>query len=133
MFRLRHLTPGTTHTFAVRARDTSGNLSGRATPSPSRSSLAATVTPPSTPTNLTATQPDDDFCGTNWLQWVASTDDVDPPSAIEYEIYLNGSLRMVTPPGVAWARPPRSRARTPGPSSPSIARATARARATRPP
>ena len=26
-FRVRHLTPGTTHSFAVRARDTSGNLS----------------------------------------------------------------------------------------------------------
>jgi len=86
----------------VQARDTSGNVSAP--------SNAVTVTleqssdgaPPTTPTNLVATQPADDFCGTNVLQWSASTDNVDPQSAIEYEVYLNGALWDVTPPGAAW-------------------------------
>lgn len=60
-------------------------------------------TPPTTPANLVATQPPDDFCGTNVLQWGASTDDVDAQPAIEYEVYLNGSLFAVSEPGAAWA------------------------------
>ena len=39
------------------------------------------------------------------LRWDASNDDVDAQSAIEYEIYLHGSLFTVTPPGVAFAAP----------------------------
>ena len=69
---------------------------GRSTLEPS-----SDVTPPSTPTGLTASQPPDDFCGSNVLQWNASTDDVDPPSAIEYEVYLDGILRDVSAPGLA--------------------------------
>ena len=104
-FRLRHLTPGTTHTFAVRARDASGNLSAASNAVTVALEQSSDRTPPSTPTNLVASQPPDDFCGTNMLQWSASTDNVDPQSAIEYEIYLNGSLRAVTAPGAAWAAP----------------------------
>jgi chitodextrinase len=68
-FRLRHLAPGSTHTFAVRARDSSGNVS------PSSNSVTVTLEASSdrTPTNLQATQPPDDFCGTNVLTWDAST------------------------------------------------------------
>jgi chitodextrinase len=104
-FRDRHLEPGTTHTFTVRARDNSGNLSGQSNAVTVALAPSSDVTPPTTPTNLTATQPADDFCGTNVLQWGASTDDIDAPSAIEYEIYLDGSLRAVTPPGATWAAP----------------------------
>ena len=104
-FRLRHLTPGTTHTFAVRARDASGNLSAASNPMTVTLEQSSDRTPPSTPTNLVASQPPDDFCGTNVLQWGASTDNVDPQSAIEYEIYQNGAFRTVTAPGVAWAAP----------------------------
>ncbi len=102
-FRARHLTPGTTHTLAVRARDTSGNLSPASNAVTVALAPSSDRTPPSTPTNLTATQPEDDFCGSNVLGWTASTDDVDPQSAIEYEIYLNGTLHGVTPPGLASA------------------------------
>ncbi len=102
-FRARHLTPGTTHTFAVRARDPSGNLSAETNAVTLTLEQSSDRTPPSTPTNLTATTPPDDVCGSNVLQWNASTDDVDPQSAIEYEIYLNGSLFRVNPPGVASA------------------------------
>lgn len=100
-FRVRHLPPGTTHTFAVRARDTSGNLSAASNAGTVALETSSDRTPPSTPTGLTAMQPPDDWCGSNVLGWDASTDDVDPQSAIEYEIYLNGSLRTVTAPGVA--------------------------------
>lgn len=102
-FRLRHLTPGTTHTFAVRARDTSGNLSANSNALTVALAPSSDHTPPTTPTNLTASQPPDDFCGSNVLQWTASTDDTDPQSAIEYEVYLDGVLRHVTAPGLAWA------------------------------
>jgi len=102
-YRQRHLTPGTTHTFVVRARDSSGNLSAASNAVTVALEQSSDRTPPTTPTGLTATQPPDDFCATNDLQWGASTDDVDPQSAIEYEIYLDGSLFTVTPPGFAWA------------------------------
>ena len=101
-FRVRHLTPGTTHTFAIRARDSSGNLSAASNAVTVALEQSSDQTPPTTPSNLTATQPADDFCGTNVLQWSASIDDIDAQSAIEYEIYQNGALREVTPPGYAW-------------------------------
>jgi len=104
-FRQRHLTPGSTHEFAVRARDSSGNLSGNSNPVTVTLEASSDRTPPTTPTNLTATQPPDDFCATNVLQWDASSDDVDAQSAIEYELYLNGSLFSVTAPGVTHAAP----------------------------
>lgn len=69
-FRVRHLTPGTTHTFAVRARDSSGNLSAAANAGTVALEASRDRTPPSTPTNLTALQPPDDFCGSNVLPWV---------------------------------------------------------------
>ena len=104
-YRLRHLTPGTTHVFTVRAKDSSGNLSGESNAVTVPLAQSSDVTPPTTPANLTATQPPDDFCGTNMLQWEASSDNVDAQSAIEYEIYINGALRTVTAPGATWAAP----------------------------
>jgi chitodextrinase len=99
-FQVRHLTPGTTHVFVVRARDTSGNLSADSNSVTVPLEASSDRTPPTTPANLTASQPPDDFCGTNVLQWDASRDDVDAQSAIEYEIYLDGSLFSVTAPGI---------------------------------
>ena len=103
-FKVRHVEPGSTHRFAVRARDHSGGNIG-----PESNAVDATTvasddrTPPSAPTNLTAFQPDDDWCGTNILDWDPSTDETDPQSAIEYEVYLGGSLFHVTQPGVSHA------------------------------
>jgi chitodextrinase len=80
--RVRHVAPGA-HTFAVRARDNGGNLSGLS------NSVALTFadtgdhTPPAAPSNLTATDVHD-FCGGQILDWGASA------GAVEYEIYLNG-------------------------------------------
>jgi hypothetical protein len=34
----------------------------------------------------------DDSCGEVWLGWTQTTDDTDPKSLIEYEIWVNGVL-----------------------------------------
>jgi chitodextrinase len=86
---LRHLTPATTYTFTVQARDASGNTatsnSVTLTTEPS-----SDVTPPSAPTNVHIV---DSFgCPEFFVGWTQATDDTDPQSAIEYEIYVNGVL-----------------------------------------
>jgi chitinase len=83
------LQPSTTYTFTAVARDFVGNLS-------QTSQLVVTtrardpneVTPPTTPTNLSAYPID----GARELlvTWTQSTDNVDPQAAITYEIFLNG-------------------------------------------
>jgi hypothetical protein len=85
------LQPLTTYTFTAVARDFVGNLS-------QTSQLIVTtkardpneVTPPTTPTNLSAYPID----GARELlvTWTQSTDNVDPQAAITYEIFLNGVL-----------------------------------------
>ena len=82
-----HLTPSTTHTFKVTARDGYGNTV--------ESNVLTVTTPaktdgvaPSPPTNLRfsfQTDPPE-----LWLNWDQSTDDSDPQSLILYEVYLNG-------------------------------------------
>lgn len=86
---LRHLTPGTTHTFKVSARDGSGNVADSNVVSVTTLQSADTV-PPSAPTNLRIES--DQGCAEVVLAWNQSTDDVDPQSAIEYEVYVNGVL-----------------------------------------
>jgi hypothetical protein len=86
---LRHLTPSTTYTFTVKALDQDGNAS---------TSIAVTltteassdVTPPSAPTNLRIVG--SNGCPEFFVGWTQSTDDTDPQSLIEYEIYVNGVL-----------------------------------------
>jgi hypothetical protein len=48
------------------------------------------VTPPSAPTNVRIVE--DLSCGEVWVGWTQSTDETDPQSLIEYEIYVNGVL-----------------------------------------
>jgi hypothetical protein len=102
-FRVRHLAPGSTHTFTVRARDSAGNLSPDSNTVNQTLQASGDRTPPSAPRNLTATTPPGDLCGSNVLQWEPATDDADAASAIEYEVFLNGRLRHITPPGVVSA------------------------------
>jgi chitodextrinase len=85
---LRHLTPATSYTFTVQAHDFSGNT---ATSNAVTLTTEATsdVTPPSAPANVRIV---DGGCVEFWLGWTQSTDDTDPQSAIEYEIYVNGVL-----------------------------------------
>jgi len=84
-----HLEPSSTHEFQVIARDGYGN---------SVASNVLTVTtppkqedvPPTAPTNLALGFQSSQ--GEAWLSWTQSTDDTDPQSLIEYEIYVNGVL-----------------------------------------
>jgi hypothetical protein len=86
---LRHLTPATTYTFSVKALDASSNASTSnavtLTTEPS-----SDVTPPSVPTNVRIVG--SNGCPEFWVGWTQSTDDTDPQSLIEYEIYVNGVL-----------------------------------------
>jgi len=86
---IRHLTPASTNTFRVIAVDFAGNPStsnpSTATTDPSTDTVAPTV-----PTNLHIVR--ENGCAELWLGWTEATDDIDPQSAIEYEIYINGVL-----------------------------------------
>ena len=86
---LRHLSPATAYAVQVRARDASGNTSASNVVSVTTPASTDSV-PPSPPTGLRIDV--DQGCAEVWLAWVQSTDDVDPQSAIEYEIYVNGAL-----------------------------------------
>lgn len=86
---IRHLTPSTTYTLTVQARDMSGNT---ATSNSVTLTTEASndVTPPSAPTNVHISG---SFgCPEFFVAWTQSTDDTDPQFAIEYEIYVNGVL-----------------------------------------
>ena len=97
---LRKIRPGT-HTFVVRARDTAGNRSGDSNPVTVVLDGNGDSTPPSAPANLEV-EDFDDNCGSLILRWSPSTDNLDDPSQIEYELHRNGGLAHVTPPGATW-------------------------------
>ena len=86
------LTPETTYTFAVQARDDGNNLSPFS-PLVTNITTAAPgsvdTTPPTRPGNLAGF---DQGCGEVLLTWTQSTDDFDDPSLIRYDIYVNGML-----------------------------------------
>jgi len=87
---IRHLTPGSTNSFSISAKDyTGGNVATSnivtATTLPS-----SDVIPPTAPTNLHLVR--DDSCGELYLGWNQATDNVDDQYEIEYEIYVNGVL-----------------------------------------
>jgi chitodextrinase len=97
---LRKIPPGI-HTFTVRARDTSGNVSGESNEVTVPLAGNGDSTPPEVPTDLTA-EDFNDNCGSVILRWTQSTDNVDAQSEIEYEIYLNGRFFLLTAPGASW-------------------------------
>jgi chitodextrinase len=88
--RFDDLTPGTTYSFSVRARDRSGNVS-----EPSNVvTVTMDATPPSPPPGLTFDPT------TRILSWQPATDDVDPPSQLTYRVYANGQpVHLVFEPG----------------------------------
>ena len=98
---LRTIAPGT-HTFQVRARDHAGNVSGVSNAITVTLAPSGDVTPPTAPSNLTVEDLNDN-CGSQILRWTAASDNVDSPSAIEYELYLNGRVFALTPPGATWS------------------------------
>jgi hypothetical protein len=86
---LRHLTPATTYTFTVQARAASGTTSLSNAVTLTTEASSDTV-PPTAPTNVHFVS--SQACDELYIGWTQSTDDVDPQSAIEYEIYVNGVL-----------------------------------------
>ena len=88
---VENLTPETTYTFAVRARDAGNNLSPFSEPVTITTAAAGSVdtTRPTTPQNFVATELG---CGEVLLTWTQSTDNVTPQSNIRYDIYVDGFL-----------------------------------------
>jgi chitodextrinase len=85
------LTPETTYTFVVQARDFGGNSSPLSDPVSVTTEARNTndTTPPTTPANFR----DNGMSfqdGETWLFWDKSTDDVDPQDFIRYDVYVNG-------------------------------------------
>ena len=86
---LRHLAPSTTYTFTVKALDASSNAS-TSNPVTLTTEASSDVTPPSVPTNVRIVG--SNGCPEFWVGSTQSSDDTDPQSLIEYEIYVNGVL-----------------------------------------
>jgi chitodextrinase len=78
------LTPGSNHSYAVKAFDAAGNVSV-ASNSASATTQTADTTPPTTPSNLAATVIDSAQVN---LTWSASTDNV---GVTGYKVFRNGS------------------------------------------
>ena len=86
---LRHLTPSTTYSFTVKALDQDSNTS-ESNAVTLTTEASSDVTPPSAPTNVHITG---SFgCPEFFVGWTQATDETDPQSAIEYEIYVNGVI-----------------------------------------
>jgi chitodextrinase len=96
---LRKIPPGR-HVFQVRARDNSGNVSDVSNSVTVDLAGNGDTAPPTAPTNLTVEDLNDN-CGSLILRWTPSTDNFDDQSAIEYELYRNGSFFQLTPPGTS--------------------------------
>lgn len=88
---VRHVPPGSINTFNVTAFDYTGRNFSTSNPASAQTPPSADTTPPSAPTNLHVISLDTGG-GEAWLGWTQSTDNADPQSEIEYEIYVNGEL-----------------------------------------
>jgi len=89
--RIDQLTPETTYTFAVQARDDGNNLSPFSDPVTLTTAAPNSVdtTPPTRPENFEFV---DRGCREVLLTWTQSTDDFDDQSLIRYDIYVDGML-----------------------------------------
>jgi chitodextrinase len=85
---IRHLSPGSTNTFSVTARDGTGNNVATSAGVIVTTPPSNDVNPPTAPTNLHLLR--DYGCGEVDLAWTDSSDD--SGDVIEYEIYVNGVL-----------------------------------------
>jgi polygalacturonase len=79
--------PGTPYTFTVEARDAAGNVSVASNAATVLLGLAQDTTPPTAPTNLTASNV---TASSVALRWTASTDDV---GVVVYQIYAGPTLK----------------------------------------
>jgi chitodextrinase len=102
--QVRQLRPGTTYQLAVRARDGSGNVSAVSdTVTVTTDQGPPDMTAPTAPTLLHADAGGTSYCPEElWLRWSPATDDTEPPSGIEYEIRVNGTIIEVAPGATRW-------------------------------
>jgi chitodextrinase len=86
---IEQLTPETTYTFAVQARDYANNVSPFSAPVTITTAALGSVdtTRPTTPQDFMAF---DQGCGQALLTWTQSTDNITPQSLIRYDIYVDG-------------------------------------------
>lgn len=84
------LTAATTYTYAIAAVDAAGNVSSQSATASATTFGAADTTPPSTPTNLTATAVSSTQIN---LAWSASTDNV---GVVAYRVFRNGVQSAMT-------------------------------------
>jgi hypothetical protein len=97
---VRQLDPSTTYSFAVRAIDPSGNVSASSNTVSAGTAADSDTVAPTSPTLLSAFDGGNGSCPEElWLRWSAATDDVLAPSAIEYEVRVNGLINEVIPGG----------------------------------
>ena len=93
---VRQLEPGTTYRFSVQAIDSGGNASGVTAPVSATTAPNADTVAPTTPTLTSVANAGTSYCPEELgLRWTASTDDVDPATAIEYEVRINGVITEV--------------------------------------
>ena len=93
---VRQLDPATTYRFSVRASDGSGNVSAASDVVVATTGPSSDVTAPSAPVLLSGFDGGAGQCPEElWLRWSGSTDDVDPASAVEYEVRVNGRINEV--------------------------------------
>ena len=85
---IRHLSPATTYAFSITASEYSGGNAATSNVVNATTDPSSDTTPPTIPANLHLVS--DNGCAEVWLGWTQATDNVDPQSAIEYEIYVNG-------------------------------------------
>jgi chitodextrinase len=84
-----HLAPSSSHTFQVTVRDASGNASSSNVLSVT-TPAATDATPPSAPPNLRLSP--ESSVPEIWLDWDPATDNSDPQSLLEYQVFLNGTF-----------------------------------------
>jgi hypothetical protein len=82
------LAPSSSYSISVTARDNWGNAATSNTLSIA-TPAADNTSAPTAPGNLSGSEVGG--CE-GWLSWTASTDDVDPPSVIRYDAYVNGKF-----------------------------------------
>lgn len=87
---VRGLTPGSTHTFTVRALR-AGGLSAPSNPLVVTTPTTTDTTAPSVPTGLTG-ELTPYTCDWADLSWRESTDDRDAPADIDYEVLVDGAV-----------------------------------------
>ena len=87
---IRHLSPGSTNTFAISVSDYTGRNVAMSNSVTATTPPSSDTIPPTVPTNVHLVRLD--ACAEIWVGWTESTDDTDQQDEIEYEIYVNGVI-----------------------------------------